>query len=51
MTGGLFVQDCRVGGFVAKDQLFARLINFHGETVEEIRSSYDNAYIAALQLP
>jgi predicted deacylase len=49
--GGLFVQDCRVGNFVAKDQLIAHVINLHGETVEEIRSPYDNAYIAALRLP
>ena len=49
--GGLFIQNCRVGDFVAKDQLIAQIINLHGETVEEIRSPYDNAYIAALQLP
>jgi predicted deacylase len=49
--GGLFIQDCRVGDFVAKGQLIAHIINLHGETVEEIRSPHDNAYIAALQLP
>lgn len=49
--GGLFVQDCRVGDFVAKGQLIAHVINLHGEAVEEIYSPYDNAYIAALQLP
>ena len=49
--GGLFIQDCRVGDILAKDQLLGHIINLHGETVDEIRSPHDNAYIAALQLP
>jgi predicted deacylase len=49
--GGLFVQDCRVGDVVAKGAPLGHLINLLGETVEEIRSPYDNAYIAALRLP
>jgi len=49
--GGLFVQDCKVGDILPKDGLLGHIINLHGETVEEIRSPYDNAYIAALRLP
>ncbi len=46
--GGLFVQECRVGEIVPKDSVVGRIINMHGDTVEEIRSPYADAYIAAL---
>ncbi len=49
--GGLFVQDSRVGDIVAKDALLGHVINLLGETVDEIRSPYGDAYIAALRLP
>lgn len=49
--GGLFIQDCKVGDILPKDGLLGHIINLHGETVEEIRSPLDNAYIAALRLP
>ena len=49
--GGLFIQDCKVGDILSKDGLLGHIINLHGETVEEIRSPYDDAYIAALRLP
>lgn len=49
--GGLFIQECKVGSILPKDGLIGRLINLHGETVEEIRSPYDQAYIAAIRLP
>jgi len=46
--GGLFVQECRVGDILPKDAMIGRIINMHGDTVEEIRSPYADAYIAAL---
>jgi uncharacterized protein len=49
--GGLFIQECQAGDFLPEGGLIGRLINLHGETVEEIRSPYDQAYIAALRLP
>jgi uncharacterized protein len=47
--GGLFVPECTVGDIVAEGALIARMINLYGDTVEEIRSPYDQAYIAALR--
>jgi predicted deacylase len=48
--GGLFIQDCAVGDILPKGGLLGHIINLHGETVEEIRSPYGDAYIAALRL-
>lgn len=48
--GGLFIPECRVGEILSKGTLIGRLINLHGETVEEIRSPADHSYIAALRL-
>ncbi|MFT8246637.1 succinylglutamate desuccinylase/aspartoacylase family protein [Roseomonas sp. BN140053] len=47
--GGLFVQECKVADILPKGGLIGRLINLHGDTVEEIRSPYADAYIAALR--
>lgn len=49
--GGLFIQECPLGSFLAKDAVIGRLVNLYGDTVEEIRNPYENAYIAALKLP
>jgi predicted deacylase len=47
--GGLFVQECKVGDILPKNGLMGRIINLHGETTEELRSPYEDAYIAALR--
>jgi len=47
--GGLFIQECKVGDILKKDALIARMINLHGDTVEELRAPYDNVYMAALR--
>ncbi len=47
--GGLFLQDCKVGDIIQKDALIGRMMNLHGDIVEEIRCPYDNSYIAALR--
>ena len=47
--GGMFVPECKVGDFVAKDQVMGRIVNLFGDTIEEIRSPHDNAYVAALR--
>lgn len=49
--GGLFEPACRVGELLPKDRLIGRMVNLFGDTVEEIRSPVDQAYIAALRLP
>jgi uncharacterized protein len=47
--GGLFIQDCRVGDILPKGGPIGRVMNLQGEITEEIRSPYDQAYIAALR--
>ncbi|WP_211299579.1 succinylglutamate desuccinylase/aspartoacylase family protein [Pukyongiella litopenaei] len=47
--GGLFVPECKVGDILPKGRMIGRLINLHGETVEEIPNPYEDSYIAALR--
>jgi predicted deacylase len=47
--GGLFVQECKVGDILPQGGLMGRIINLHGDTTEELRSPYQDAYIAALR--
>jgi len=47
--GGLFLQDCKVGDILPKGGPIGRLMNLLGDVVEEIRSPYNQAYIAALR--
>ena len=47
--GGLFLQDCKVGDILPEGGPIGRLMNLQGDIVEEIRSPYDQAYIAALR--
>ncbi len=47
--GGIFIQDCKVGDILPEGGPIGRLMNLQGDIVEEIRSPYDQAYIAALR--
>lgn len=47
--GGMFVPACKVGDFVAKGQVMGRVVDLFGETLEEIVSPHDNAFVAALR--
>lgn len=47
--GGLFIQDCKVGDILPEGGPIGRLMNLQGEIVEQIRSPYNQAYIAALR--
>jgi len=45
--GGLFVPARKVGEILNKDDLIGSIMNLYGEITEEIRSPFDNAYLAA----
>ncbi|QOK29901.1 succinylglutamate desuccinylase/aspartoacylase family protein (plasmid) [Cytobacillus oceanisediminis] len=45
--GGMFVPACEVGSILNKGDLIGAIINLHGEVLEELRCSVDNAYLAA----
>lgn len=45
--GGLFVPAKRVGEILNKDELIGSIMNLYGEVTEEIRSPFDNAFLAA----
>ncbi|MGN7300511.1 succinylglutamate desuccinylase/aspartoacylase family protein [Ferdinandcohnia sp. SAFN-114] len=45
--GGLFVPACKVGSILNKGDLIGSIINLHGDVLEEIRCSADNAFLAA----
>jgi len=47
--GGLFIQECKVGDVLPEGGLMGRIINLYGDTTEEVRSPYADAYIAALR--
>ena len=47
--GGLFVPACNFGDILPKGELIARMIDLHGETVEEIRNPYEDSCIVALR--
>ncbi len=49
--GGLFVPDCELGAFLSRGETLGHIINLYGDTVEEIQSPCDDAYIAALRTP
>ncbi|OLS34721.1 succinylglutamate desuccinylase/aspartoacylase family protein [Bacillus sp. MRMR6] len=45
--GGLFVPAVQVGSILNQGDLIGSIINLHGEVLEELRCSADNAYLAA----
>lgn len=49
--GGLFMPECRLGDILAENTPIGRVIDIYGDTVEEIRSPADSAYVGALRCP
>lgn len=47
--GGLFAPACSFGDILRKGELIARMIDLHGETVEELPNPYEDACIVALR--
>ena len=47
--GGLFVPDVKVGTFLKKNERIGHIINFHGETVDEVLNPWENGWIAAIR--
>ncbi|MBX3537715.1 MAG: succinylglutamate desuccinylase/aspartoacylase family protein [Chelatococcus sp.] len=47
--GGMFIPACKVGDFVAKGQVMGRIVDLFGNTLEEIVSPHDDAFVAALR--